>query len=65
MANAQGVARSIAAYSWLMAHPAGIVPIVGSQQAGRIAEAARALSVRWTRQEWYAVLAAALGEPLP
>jgi predicted oxidoreductase len=53
------------AYAWLMAHPAGIVPIVGSQRRERIAEAAQALTVRWTRQEWYAVLAAALGEPLP
>lgn len=63
--QAQGVARSVAAYAWLMAHPAGIVPIVGSQQAERIAEAAQALSVRWTRQDWYAVLVAARGEKLP
>jgi predicted oxidoreductase len=48
-----------------MAHPAGIVPIVGSQSAVRIAEAAEALKVRWTRQDWYAVLVAARGEKLP
>ena len=61
----QGVSRAVAAYSWLMAHPAGIVPIIGSQQADRIAEGAAALSVRWTRQTWYAVLVAARGVPLP
>lgn len=65
LGEAQGVSRSVAAYSWLMAHPAGIVPIVGSQSAERIAEAARALAVRWTRQDWYAVLVAARGEQLP
>ena len=65
VAAAQGVSRSVAAYSWLMAHPAGIVPIVGSQNAERIAEAAQALTVRWTRQDWYAVLVAARGVPLP
>ncbi|MDE2410279.1 MAG: aldo/keto reductase [Sphingomonadales bacterium] len=65
VAEAQGVSRSVAAYSWLMAHPAGIVPIIGSQQAGRIEEGMKALQVRWTRQEWYAVLVAARGEPLP
>ena len=65
VAQDRGVSRSVAAYSWLMAHPAGIVPIVGSQQAERIAEAAQALTVRWTRQEWYAVLVAARGENLP
>jgi predicted oxidoreductase len=48
-----------------MAHPAGIVPIVGSQQPERIAEAARAIGLRWTRQDWYAVLVASRGEKLP
>jgi predicted oxidoreductase len=65
VAAEQGVSRSVAAYAWLMAHPAGIVPIVGSQSAARIAEAAEALKVRWTRQDWYAVLVAARGERLP
>lgn len=65
VAAAQGVSRSVAAYSWLMAHPAGIVPIIGSQQAARIAEGAEALNVRWNRQDWYAVLVAARGERLP
>lgn len=60
-----GVSRSVAAYGWLMAHPAGIVPIVGSQSPARIAEATQALDLRWTRQEWYAVLVAARGQPLP
>jgi predicted oxidoreductase len=65
VAEAQGVSRSVAAYSWLMAHPAGIVPLIGSQQAERIAEGAKALTVRWTRTEWYQVLVAARGVPLP
>lgn len=61
----QGVSRSVAAYGWLMAHPSGIVPIVGSQSPARIAEAALALTMRWTRADWYAVLVAARGERLP
>ncbi len=65
VAAAKGISRSVAAYSWLMAHPAGIIPIIGSQQAERIAEGASALSVQWTRTDWYAVLVAARGERLP
>jgi predicted oxidoreductase len=61
----QGVSRSVAAYGWLMAHPAGIVPIIGSQQAERIAEGTTALGMRWSRQDWYAVLVAARGVHLP
>ena len=60
-----GVSRTVAAYSWLMAHPAGIIPIVGSQRTERIREAAAARTVRWTREQWYAVLVAARGERLP
>ena len=65
VAKQKGISRSVAAYSWLMAHPAGIVPIIGSQQADRIAEGAKAVSVQWNRQDWYAVLVAARGEHLP
>ncbi len=65
IAAEQGVSRTVAAYAWLMAHPAGIIPIIGSQQADRIAEGAQAAKVRWTRQDWYAVLVAARGERLP
>jgi predicted oxidoreductase len=65
VAGEAGVSRSVAAYSWLMAHPAGIVPIIGSQQAERIAEGMAAMNVQWTRTDWYAVLVAARGVPLP
>jgi len=64
-AQAHAISRSVAAYSWLMAHPAGIIPIIGSQNAARIAEAAIARTVRWTRTQWYAVFVAARGEALP
>ncbi len=57
--------RSVAALSWLMAHPAGIIPILGTQRPERIAAAATALKVRWNREQWYAVLIAARGEQLP
>jgi predicted oxidoreductase len=57
--------RSAVALGWLMAHPARPIPIIGSQNAQRIALACDALKVRWTRQSWYAVLVAARQEPLP
>lgn len=60
-----GVSRTVAAYSWIMAHPARPIPIVGTQNPARIREAGDATKVRWTRQDWYAVLVAARGERLP
>lgn len=60
-----GVSRAVAAYAWILAHPAGIVPIVGSQQPARIAEAFDALKTPMARADWYAILTAARGVPLP
>jgi predicted oxidoreductase len=60
-----GASRTAAAYAWIMAHPAGVIPIVGSQQVSRVREAADAYKVRWTRADWYRVLVAARGAALP
>jgi predicted oxidoreductase len=65
VAAAHGVSRTAAAYSWIMAHPARPIPIVGSQNVARIAEAADAYKVLWTRADWYSVLVAARGVALP
>lgn len=64
-AKASGVSRAAAAYSWIMAHPARPIPIVGTQSPARIAEIPDAFTPTWTRAEWYEVLVAAQGEPLP
>jgi predicted oxidoreductase len=60
-----GVPRSAVAYAWVMAHPARPVPLIGSQDPVRIREAAAAYAVNIRRTEWYQVLEAARGAPLP
>ena len=64
-AAACGVSRAAAAYSWIMVHPTRPIPIVGTQDPVRIAQAADAFKVGWSRAEWYAVLEAGMGERLP
>jgi predicted oxidoreductase len=64
-AEDSGVSRAAAAYSWIMAHPARPIPIVGTQRPERIAEIPDAFKPRWSRADWYAVLVASMGEPLP
>jgi len=59
------VSRAAATYSWVMAHPARPIPIVGTQNPGRIKEIPQAFVPRWTRAEWYAVLQTSMGENLP
>jgi predicted oxidoreductase len=41
------------------------MPIIGSTDPKRIREAVTADSIELTREEWYRLLIAARGEPLP
>jgi predicted oxidoreductase len=65
IARDYGVARSIVALAWLMKHPSGIVPIVGSARPERIVETSQADKLQLSRDEWYRLLEAARGERLP
>lgn len=65
IAKDRGVTRTAVALAWLMLHPAKIMPIVGSTDPDRIRDAARADDLALTREEWYRLLLAARGEPLP
>lgn len=65
IAAGRGVSRTTIALAWLMKHPSGIVPIVGSANPERIREAARASAIKLDREEWYRLFVAARGEPLP
>jgi predicted oxidoreductase len=51
--------------AWLLRHPAPIQPVVGSTRPERVRAACLADSVDLTREEWYALLAAARGAPVP
>ncbi|STZ76493.1 aldo/keto reductase [Bergeriella denitrificans] len=53
------------AYAWLLSHPAGLMPIIGSGQSERIRNAADALSVRFDDEAWIRVYAAAQGHDVP
>ena len=64
-ARASRTTRSAVALAWLLKHPSGILPIVGSTQPQRIQEAARATEIDLSREEWYRLLNAARGAPLP
>ncbi len=64
IARGHGVTRGVVALAWLLRHPAGIVPIIGSTNPERIQENAKADSLELTRYEWYRLLEAAVGHRL-
>ena len=65
IATARGTSRTSIALAWLLKHPAKIIPIIGSSNPERIRAAAAAAEIELTREEWYRLLIAARGEPLP
>jgi predicted oxidoreductase len=50
------------ALAWLLRHPAGVIPVLGTSQAANLAQAAAAAALEMDRQPWYALLEAATGQ---
>jgi predicted oxidoreductase len=65
IARERGVSRQVIALAWLLKHPARIQPLIGSTKPDRIRDATHAPSLELSRDEWYRLLEAALGERLP
>ena len=65
IAKRKGTTRTAVALAWLLKHPTGIIPIVGSTTPQSIREAAKADDLELTREEWYRLLEASRGERVP
>ena len=65
VASEQGAPLDAVAYAWLLAHPAGVIPIIGTQNIDRIKQTKSIFNVTITRSQWYDILEAAVGYPMP
>jgi len=65
LAQEAGVDRSAVAVAFLLAHPAGLLPVMGTNNIDRIAKISDALKVRLDRETWYRLYEAALGTEVP
>lgn len=65
LAVTHGVTPEAIALAWILRHPAGIQPILGSTSPGRIRAAAQADAVELSREEWYSLLAATRERSVP
>ena len=61
---AHGISAAAAAIAWLLRHPAGIQPVVGTMNPDHLRDLAAAGDVTLSREEWYAIYMAA-GNQLP
>lgn len=65
LAEEKGTTKEAVALAWLLRHPAPIQPILGTLKVDRLADSVRADEVTLTRTEWYRLLEAARGAPVP
>ncbi len=60
-----GVEGWLIMIAWLLKHPARILPIIGSTTPERIRAATKAMEIDYTREDWYRLLEARNGTPVP
>jgi predicted oxidoreductase len=65
LATAFEVTPQAIALAWLLQHPAGILPVVGTTKSENLEAAQKALNIKLDRQQWYTIYQAATGTTLP
>ena len=65
LAAVHGVTRASVTAAWVLAHPSRPIPLMGSQSPERLRVLREITSITLTRAQWYTVLVAARGAPMP
>ena len=65
LAASYGVDRAAVAIAFLLAHPANLLPILGTNNLKRIEQISQAQKVNLDRESWYRLYEAALGTEVP
>ena len=65
IAKRSGVDRAAVATAFLLAHPAKITPVLGTNNLDRISSISAAETVQLDRQDWFSLYEAALGSEVP
>lgn len=65
LAGRYGTNPSAVLLAWLLRHPAGIQPVVGTTNADRLRQSAEADRIELAREDWYALLERAQGNAVP
>ena len=63
--DAHGVDETAVAVAWLLAHPAEILPVMGTNNLSRIKTFSDAMKVEMDRQTWFELYTQALGDEVP
>lgn len=65
LALAHGVSTEAIVLAWLLRHPAGIRPVLGTHRGDRLRACCESVAVKLSREEWYRLFATARGKAMP
>ena len=65
LADEMNVSREAIVLAWLMRHPAGIQPVIGTTNGKRILASQQAEGIKLSREQWYDLLISSRGCSLP
>lgn len=65
LADAYAVSAEAIVLAWLLRHPAGIMPVLGTSRGDRLRACAESVKVKLTRDEWCRLFEAARGAKMP
>ena len=63
--ESSGVDETAVAVAWLLAHPAKIMPVMGTNSLARVSKISDALKVTMDRETWFELYSIALGSEVP
>jgi predicted oxidoreductase len=65
LSDKYGVSEDVILLSWILKHPSGILPVIGTTDPSRIIIAAKSMNVELELQDWFALWSASLGSDVP
>lgn len=65
LASAHQVSAEAIVLAWLLRHPAGIQPVLGTSRSDRLRACAESTQVKLSREEWYRLFETARGQSMP
>jgi predicted oxidoreductase len=61
----EGLSLDQLVLAWLMKHPAGVLPVLGTTKAARVQRATQAVDIEISQEDWFRVYAAVSGHDVP
>jgi predicted oxidoreductase len=65
LATEKETTREAILLAWLLRHPAGMQPVIGTTNPERIQASCQVTKITLSREEWYALFTAARGAVVP